>query len=59
MIAVTHCLGTQTAELAASRLDMQFEALEDEKTDAEVEARLKELEAGTTTALPVGGSNSS
>jgi hypothetical protein len=38
---------------------MQFEALEDEETDAEVEARLKELEAGTTTALPVGGSNSS
>lgn len=47
------------AELAASRLDMQFEALEDEETDAEVEARLKELEAGTTTALPVGGSKSS
>ncbi len=46
-------------ELAASRLDVQFEALEDEETNAEVEARLKELGAGTTTALPVGGSKSS
>lgn len=47
------------AELAASRHDVQFEALEDEETDAEVEARLKQLEGGTTTALPVGGSKTS
>jgi hypothetical protein len=30
-----------------------------EETDAEVEARLKQLEGGTTTALPVGGSKTS
>jgi phage shock protein A len=46
------------AELAASRLDVQFEALEDEETDAEVEARLAELTAGRTAALPAGGSSS-
>jgi phage shock protein A len=46
------------AELAASRLDVQFEALEDEETDAEVEARLAELTAGRTAARPAGGSSS-
>lgn len=43
-------------ELVAFRLDVQFEALEDEETDAEVEARLKELTGGTAAALPTGGS---
>jgi phage shock protein A len=47
------------AELAASRLDVQFEALEDEETDAEVEARLAELTGGKTAALPTGGSTTS
>ncbi len=47
------------AELAASRLDAQFEALEDEEANAEVEARLAELTGGSTPALPVGGSTSS
>jgi phage shock protein A len=42
------------AELAASRLDVQFEALEDEKTNAEVEARLAELTGGSTAALGGG-----
>ena len=46
-------------ELAASRLDAQFEALEDAGTDAEVEARLAELTGGTTAALPAGGSTTS
>lgn len=44
-------------EIAASRLDVQFEALEDEETNAEVEARLAELTRGTTAALPTGGSS--
>jgi phage shock protein A len=47
------------AELAASRLDAQFEALEDEEANAEVEARLAELSGGSQPALPVGGSTSS
>lgn len=47
------------AELAASPLDVQFEALEDEETNAEVEARLSELTAGKTAALPAGASRSS
>jgi phage shock protein A len=35
------------AELAASSLDAQFESLEDESEDAEVEARLAALRSGT------------
>jgi phage shock protein A len=45
-------------ELAASRLDAQFTALEEEGTDAEVEARLAELTGGTTAALPAGRTTS-
>jgi phage shock protein A len=45
------------AELAASRLDVQFEVLEDEEVNAEVEARLAELTGGTTAALPAGASS--
>ena len=45
------------AEIAASRLDVQFEALEDEEENAEVEARLAELTGGTTAALPAGSSD--
>jgi phage shock protein A len=46
-------------ELAASSLDAQFEALEDEAGDAEVEARLAALTAGTTPALTTGAPASS
>jgi phage shock protein A len=42
------------AELAASSLDAQFESLGDAAEDAEVEARLAALRAGTTAALPAG-----
>jgi phage shock protein A len=41
-------------ELAASSLDSQFESLEDLDKEAEVEARLAELKAGGTQALPSG-----
>lgn len=41
-------------ELAASTLDAQFESLEDLDREAEVEARLAELKAGGTQALPAG-----
>jgi phage shock protein A len=47
------------AELAASRLDVQFEALEDEEENAEVEARLAELTGGSVAALPSGSSGTS
>ena len=47
------------AELAASRLDVQFEVLEDEETSAEVEARLAELTGGSTAALGAGESRTS
>ena len=47
------------AELAASRLDVQFEALEDEEENAEVEARLAELTSGSRAALPSGSSGTS
>jgi phage shock protein A len=45
-------------ELAASSLDAQFEALEDDAGDAEVEARLAALTAGTTPALTAGAPTS-
>ena len=41
-------------ELAASSLDAQFESLEDLGRAAEVDARLAELKAGGTQALPAG-----
>lgn len=46
------------AELAASRLDAQFELLEDEEANAEVEARLAQLTGGSTAALPAGSQTS-
>jgi len=45
------------AELAASRLDVQFESLEDAETNAEVETRLSQLTGGSVPALPAGGSS--
>jgi phage shock protein A len=45
------------AELASSRLDAQFEILEDEESNALVEARLAELTGGSTAALTTGASS--
>ena len=50
--------GRRPGGLAASRLDVQFEALEDEEENAEVEARLAELTSGSRAALPSGSSGS-
>lgn len=41
-------------EIAASRLDLQFESLEDLGKEAEVDARLAALKAGGTTAITSG-----